>query len=259
MPYATNPDDGVKIYYEVEGNGPAIVLYAGFMNALRNWRDLGYVEGLRDDYTLVMIDPRGHGRSDAPDDPKQYVITRMASDVPCVLDDLDIDRAHVLGFSMGARAGYWLATIAPERLISLMTIGGPIRPPTGLISERLADFERGPEALANAFTQENPNLPETVREQILEQATRPYITIVQARQYEESVEEFLPALQIPVLVYAGEDDVVYDEAEIAGQIIPQAVFISVPDLDHNQSFYRSDLVLPHLRAFLTQFPIGENE
>ena len=249
MPYVTNSKDDVRIYYEVEGSGPAIVLYAGFTNALRNWRDLGYVEGLRDDYTLVLIDPRGHGKSGAPEDPRQYVITKMADDVLVVLDELGIERAHLLGFSMGARAGYWLTELAPERLFSLATIGGPIRPPTGLISERLDDFARGPAALADSYARETA-LPEAVREQILECDTKPYITIVQARPFEESAEDHLREVEMPVLVYAGEDDVVYDEAKLAGQIIPGATFVSVPDLDHNQSFYRSDLVLPHLRAFL---------
>ncbi len=256
MPYATNPDDGVRIYYEVEGSGPAIVLYAGFTNAIRNWRDLGWIDGLRDAYTLVLIDPRGHGRSDAPDDPKLYLITRMAGDVPVVLDDLGIDRAHLLGFSMGARAGYWPAKLAPQRLISLTTIGGPVRPPTGLIAERIVDFERGPAALADRYAGETSELPAAVREQILQNDTRPYITIVQARQFEDSVEDSLPSIDLPVLVYSGEDDVVYEEAKLAARLIPGVTYISVPGLDHNQSFYRSDIALPHIRAFLVGVAAG---
>jgi pimeloyl-ACP methyl ester carboxylesterase len=151
---------------------------------------------------------------------------------------------------MGARAGYWLAKLAPERLTSLMTIGGPVRPPTGLIAERIADFERGPAALADRYAGETSELPVSVREQILENDTRPYITIVQARQFEDSVEDALPSIDLPVLVYSGEDDVVYEETKLAARLIPGATYISVPGLDHNQSFYRSDVALPHIRAFL---------
>ncbi|CAN5788595.1 alpha/beta hydrolase [soil metagenome] len=253
VPYATNPEDDVRVYYEVEGSGPAIILYAGFINAIRNWRDLGYVDGLRDDYTLVLVDPRGHGKSDAPDDPKQYVITKMAADVQVVLDELGIDRAHLLGFSMGARAGYWLAHLAPERLITLMTIGGPVHPPTGHISPMIDAFERGPAATADAWAATTATMPDAVREQILENDTRPFIRMVQARREEASVEEHLPTLEMPVLVYAGQDDVVYEEAKLTGQLIPQSTFVSIPDLDHNQSFYRSDLALPYIREFLAEF------
>lgn len=250
MPYATNPDDGVRIYYEVEGSGPPIVLYAGFINAIRNWRDLGWVDGLRDEYTLVLIDPRGHGKSGAPDAPERYVITKMAADVLIVLDELSIDRAHLLGFSMGARAGYWLAHLAPERLITLMTIGGPIRPPTGHIAPMLDAFERGPAATADAWAASTTVMPDAVREQILENDTQPYIKMAYARRHEESVEPHLTSLTLPVLIYSGQDDGVYEETRIAGQLIPYSTFVSIPDLDHNQSLYRSDIALPHIKDFL---------
>ncbi|MCH7787371.1 MAG: alpha/beta fold hydrolase, partial [Chloroflexi bacterium] len=62
MPYADN--NGVKIHYEVEGEGPPLVLQHGFTRSLQGWRDNGYVTALKDDYKLIMVDSRGHGASD---------------------------------------------------------------------------------------------------------------------------------------------------------------------------------------------------
>jgi pimeloyl-ACP methyl ester carboxylesterase len=67
MPYVDN--DGVRIHYEVEGHGPSLVLQHGFTHSLRRWYLHGYVDALRNDYELVLIDARGHGKSDKPLDP----------------------------------------------------------------------------------------------------------------------------------------------------------------------------------------------
>jgi hypothetical protein len=64
MPYATN--DGVRIHYEVEGSGPPLFLHIGFLGSLDDWcrADVRYAEALRDTYRLLLLDPRGQGRSD---------------------------------------------------------------------------------------------------------------------------------------------------------------------------------------------------
>ena len=65
MPYADN--QGVRIYYEVEGQGPPLVLGHGGSYTLEMWREWGYTDGLRDEHQLILLDFRGHGRSDKPD------------------------------------------------------------------------------------------------------------------------------------------------------------------------------------------------
>jgi pimeloyl-ACP methyl ester carboxylesterase len=59
MPYANNK--GVRIHYQVEGKGPPLVMYHGFGAYLQSWYAMGYVEGLKDEYQLVLIDARGCG------------------------------------------------------------------------------------------------------------------------------------------------------------------------------------------------------
>ena len=105
MPFANN--NGVKIYYEVEGQGPPLVLAHGISMGLNNWRRNGYTDALKKDFQLVLYDARGHGRSDKPHEPAAYGLLNMAEDVVAVLDDLGIGQAHYFGFSMGAKVGYW--------------------------------------------------------------------------------------------------------------------------------------------------------
>src|SRR4051812_32052157 len=99
MPAAISRD--LRIHYQVEGNGPPLVLFHGLTGSGERWRDTGYVGGLSDHFQLVLIDAPGHGLSDKPHDPAAYGRRQQAANVVAVLDDLGIDAAHFWGHSMG--------------------------------------------------------------------------------------------------------------------------------------------------------------
>ena len=80
-----------------------------------DWRDLGYVDALKHDYKLILIDARGAGASDKPHDAAAYDPALRASDVVAVLDDLGIRHAHYFGYSLGGWVGFLLAKYAPDR------------------------------------------------------------------------------------------------------------------------------------------------
>ena len=132
MPYAVN--DGTRIHYEVEGEGPPIVFCHGLFGSLEIWRIFGWVGALRDRYKLIMVDMRGHGRSDKPHDPEAYKTEKMVGDIAAVLDSLNIGRAHFHGYSMGGQIGWCIGRYAPSRFRSLI-IGGA--PPYGYDPETL--------------------------------------------------------------------------------------------------------------------------
>ena len=67
MPFAQNPD-GTKINYEVIGEGPPLVLQHGLLSDLNTWKSRGYVDALQDTFQLILVDSRGHGESDKPDE-----------------------------------------------------------------------------------------------------------------------------------------------------------------------------------------------
>ena len=95
----------------------------GFTSSLKNWYAYGYVEPLKADPRLILIDARGHGESDKAHDPAQYELELRVNDVVSLLDELGIDKAHFLDYSMGWRIGFGIAIHAPERVNSLI-IGG---------------------------------------------------------------------------------------------------------------------------------------
>ena len=70
MPYANN--NGVKIYYQVEGSGPPLVWQHRLTDCLDTWYDIGYVKELKDSYRLILVDARAHGESDKPYEADNY-------------------------------------------------------------------------------------------------------------------------------------------------------------------------------------------
>ena len=122
MPYTDN--EGVRIFYEMEGIGAPLVLHHGLTGSHEGWSNLAnYVDALKDKDQLILMDARGHGRSDKPHVPESYGMENMVGDVTAVLDELGIDEAHFWGYSMGGRIGLAAGKYAPDRFSSLI-IGG---------------------------------------------------------------------------------------------------------------------------------------
>jgi pimeloyl-ACP methyl ester carboxylesterase len=114
---------GVKIHYVVEGKGEPLLLIHGFAtNARLQWMTSGIFKALAKDHRVIAMDVRGHGDSGKPSDPKKYG-TEMVEDVVRLLDHLKIDKAHVVGYSMGALITGKLLGTHPDRLLSA-TLGG---------------------------------------------------------------------------------------------------------------------------------------
>ena len=121
--------DGVEIRYVTAGEGDPVILVHGFSaSAAANWMLPGVFSRLSQSYRVIAIDARGHGGSDKPREPEAYG-EKMAKDVVNLMDHLEIDRAHVGGYSMGAFITMKLIASAPERLRSAIVGGaGWMRP-----------------------------------------------------------------------------------------------------------------------------------
>jgi len=115
--------NGVKIHYIVEGQGEPVVLIHGFTASIpMQWGLPGIIGKLNKDYQVIALDNRGHGRSDKPHDPQMYG-PEMINDVIRLMDHLKIEKAHIIGYSMGGfMTGYLMAT-HPNRVITA-TLGG---------------------------------------------------------------------------------------------------------------------------------------
>ncbi len=115
--------NGVKIHYTIQGEGEPVVLIHGFTaNAIVQWGVPGVISKLSKDYQVIALDNRGHGKSDKPHDPKQYG-PEMALDAIRLLDHLKIERAHLVGYSMGGFITNYLVATHPQRILSA-TLGG---------------------------------------------------------------------------------------------------------------------------------------
>ena len=129
--------NGVRIRYVEQGSGPAIVLMHGYTGTLdRHFLANGVFANLAKDHRVIAFDLRGHGKSGKPYDASEYGEV-MAGDVVRLLDHLKIERAHVIGYSLGAVIAGRLATMHPNRLISLAYVAQyPVRE----LSPRLEKF-----------------------------------------------------------------------------------------------------------------------
>jgi pimeloyl-ACP methyl ester carboxylesterase len=83
MAYADN--DGGRIHYQVEGDGPPLVLQHGYSDSLESWYEFGYVEPLKSGRKVILVDARGHGASDKPHISSEYTKELQAADIVAVL------------------------------------------------------------------------------------------------------------------------------------------------------------------------------
>src|ERR1051326_9082717 len=137
----------VEIAYLDEGEGEPIVLVHGFASTKEvNWVQPGWVSVLnRAGRRAVALDNRGHGASSKLHDPAAYHSAAMADDVRALLDHLKIERADVMGYSMGARITAFLAVKHPERVRSAVLGGLGVRLVEGVgLPESIADALEAP-------------------------------------------------------------------------------------------------------------------
>lgn len=120
--------NGVKIRYIDTGRGEAIVLLHGGTSNLESWTSRGVVDNLAKDFRVIAFDARGHGKSDSPHDPAAYG-RQQALDVVRILDALKIERAHIIGFSLGSSTVAQLLTLHPERFLTGVQVAGAGRSP----------------------------------------------------------------------------------------------------------------------------------
>jgi pimeloyl-ACP methyl ester carboxylesterase len=122
---------GVPIHYELNGEGPPIVLVHGFITSLEaNWRQTGWIDFLvAQGRTVVGMDCRGHGLSGKPHDPNAYDGNQMADDVLAVMDAIGLKRAALMGYSMGGKIAINLLARFPDRF-TCVVVGGAGLPPS---------------------------------------------------------------------------------------------------------------------------------
>jgi pimeloyl-ACP methyl ester carboxylesterase len=228
----------MRIHYEVVGDGHPLVLVHGWgANARRNWVDPGWVDVLAPIRRLVLMDCRGHGRSDAAVSQAGYGYAAMSEDVIQVLDELSIDRADLFGYSMGAFIGVSLLGHHRDRFSS-MVLGGigdeteESAATCNLIaaSLRVEDAARIADPLGRAYRRYVDADPMNNREAL---------AIAALQMWPDGHPRSLggpglAAVDIPVLLLNGADDHPYvDTVGLLAAAIPGAELVTIAGTDHH--------------------------
>jgi pimeloyl-ACP methyl ester carboxylesterase len=116
--------NGIDLSYEEQGSGPPLLLIPGLAATASYWASLA--PALAPHFHLIALDNRGAGRSSAP--PGPYTTRVLADDAAALLDHLGIERAHILGFSLGSLIAQELTLAHPERVDRLVLLGSTAQP-----------------------------------------------------------------------------------------------------------------------------------
>lgn len=249
MPYITSKD--VRIHYELRGQGDPLLLVHGMFVNWKWWRDTGFVEALQDSFRLILVDVRGHGLSGKPHDPELYGASELVGDLTLVLDDLGLNRAHYLGYSLGGWLGFAAAKHAPERFSSFL-LGG-IHPYSDLPGHQVkldGLRQTGMKSIVAWFEESGP-LTDEQRSDL--QANDVEALLALTHDGRADYRDILPNLSVPCLLYCGDADVRHDGAKKCARELPDATFVSLPGYDHIEVlFHASGEILPHISRFLSQ-------
>jgi pimeloyl-ACP methyl ester carboxylesterase len=241
---------GVPINYIDEGSGPAVILVHGFASSLHgNWRAPGIVDALVGaGRRVVALDCRGHGRSGKPHDPAAYAGRKMQDDVIALLDHLRIERADLVGYSMGGMISAMLLVNYSERFRSVVIAGAG-----GMIVEGGRTRERA-DAIARAM--EAPDGKQDANElargfRAFAEASGNDLQALAAMQRSDRRGAFDPrklaGVRLPVVVIVGDRDTLVGKPEPLAAAIPGARSVTVPG-DH-----LSAVGAPELKAAILSF------
>jgi len=225
------PHGPVEIAYLDEGEGEPLVLVHGFASTKEvNWVHPGWVATLtRAGRRAIALDNRGHGQSTKLYDPADYHTTKMADDVQALMDHLGLDRADVMGYSMGARICAFLAVQSPARVRSAV-FGG--------LGIHLIDRVGLPESIADAL--EAPSLDDAADPQgrmfraFADQtkSDRRALAACIRGSRQTLTRDKVAGIRAPVLVAVGTQDPVAGSAHELTKLIPGARALDIPGRDH---------------------------
>jgi len=252
--------DGVGIYYSDTGTGPPVFFHTGGGGDGTMWQRAGYLHALPGRHH-VLIDHRGHGRSDQPHEPAAHLLDEYVKDAIAVLDAAHIERATMVGYSDGARLIYTLAARHPDRVETVVGIGGVSHPDDKsdwrreLAAEvRAKGFQRWLGEISEGETQPAPgwlmdNLGPTSDEMFL----------LELEGWADAPNEYeaFPRIQAPVLIVCGELEDTDGASAEAISTLPNGTAIVMPGFGHLQAFWRTDVTAPIISDFLARHvPVG---
>lgn len=252
--------NGVKIHYLTAGEGEAVVLIHGFAaNAYANWVMPGIFDKLSKHYHVIAIDNRGHGTSGKPHEVDKYGM-EMVEDVVRLLDHLKIQKAHIIGYSMGGFITGALVATHPDRVLSA-TMGGAgwSRPEDdhSVVEAVATSLEEGNgiAPLMKALTP--PGMPQLTDEQLksrnqmimLANDPKALAACIRGMLNLKVTREQLERNKVPVLAIVGDKDPLKKGVDAMDGVMSNLKIVIVKGGDHMSTF-RSALFQQTLDDFL---------
>ena len=280
--YANGPG-GRRLYYRIDGeSGPYLVCSNGIGGSTFFWAPFAGRCAAR--YRVVRWDYRGHGRSDSPVDPRDISVVACADDLAAVMDAVGIERAALLGHSLGAQVGFELYARRPERVLALVPTLATYR----RVIETLFDtdaslrafeifkrvIDKAPglvtraarplltsgvaERLARVVGIIDPSLaPHELMvpfmEHMVRMDLRTWATLADDMQRYDAA-EILPRIRVPVLVVAAEKDL-FTPLRVVSEMaarIPGAELLVIPNASHAALIEQPDLLSLRVSKFLDE-------
>lgn len=250
------PVNGIKVYYEVYGNGrPVVLLHGAFMTIQSNWGQL--IPELSKTRKVIAIELQGHGHT--PFSERKLSHATLASDVEGVMDYLKIDSADVVGYSFGGAVAYKFAIQSPKRLRNLVIISATYKSSGWLPEINQAFKGMKPEFFANtpmktAYDAVAPDKTKWTEflEQMIAAAQTPF----------DFGDSNISKISAPVLIIAGDNDGL-DKIElmktyrllgggIAGDFgaLPKSQLAILPAQGHVSLMMQTGTILNYLNGFL---------
>lgn len=242
-------DDGTTINFEVYGEGlrkETLLLLPGILGSVSSqWRE--FIRPLMADFRLVLMDPRGHGRSD--NQATDLHPERMVQDIEGLLDFLQAQPVHIAGYSLGGYLGLLLALHQPERVATLLVHGTKFYWTKEAV-QKIRD-QLDPESLA-------VNVPSYADQLVQQHGARQWRNL--ARQTADLVsmlaehgltEQMAAQIRCPVIVSVGDRDelVPVVEAQRLSRILPQGQLLVLPGVQHSFQTLRLVPLLPMMQHF----------
>lgn len=269
MPYLST--NGIQTYYEEDAGPdgaaqPPLVLLHGFTGSIGQWaeaRDL-----LAAERRVIASDLRGHGRTDAPEDLSSYTITAYADDLRALLDALGVARADVLGSSFGGMVALEFALRYPERVRALILADTSAGPRCVELSEPIAAREDGiaraldyarehglsahveRELATNPALRADPQRRERFHARWRQMTLHGFLGAGKARAERPDHHGDLERLAMPVLVIAGDRDVLVPAAEYLHAHIPGSSLRLINHAGHPAVADQPDGFVAMVRGFL---------
>ena len=274
MPHLTT-DDNVKLFYEESGSGVPVVFVHEFAGDYRSWET--QMRHFARSYRCIAYNARGYPPSDVPADGERYSQDRARDDIRAVLDALKIDKAHIVGLSMGGFAALHFGFTYPQRACSLVVAGcGYGAAPNQrqqFAAEAEAAARKFEEGMAKAveayalgptrvqFQNKDPRGWQEFAHQLAEHSSEGSARTLRGVQKRRpslfDLVDRMKAITVPTLVMTGDEDwPCLEPALLMKRTIPTAALVVMPNAGHTINLEEPAAFNQHLADFLRAVDAG---